>query len=845
MSNLLSNYFDFKIIQLQQLNTHFNLKPMTKNILTILAVFLTCSLSAQQIRDYVLAGDKAYQTGNYYEALTRYGEAMEMDNTIPFLNFKYAEAAREFDAFRTAETAYTSVLTSKKAKDFPTAHFWLGTIQKQLGKYEAAALSFDQFLKTNPSENDLILASRKHLEDCKWAIKQLEMTNDNLTVQQLGQDINTPFSDFGAIERNDTLYYTSDRFENDVDEYTPKRHISKVLTSVKGERGEVMEHDFNKKRSHTAHTAFNTKGTKMYYTVCEYINVTDIKCAIYSRSRTNKGTWTNEQKLPEFINIPAYTHTQPSVGTSPNGKEILYFASDRPNGKGGMDIWFAFINEDGTYGQAQNVEAINTISDEITPFYDSKKHILYFSTTGYPTLGGYDIYQTQKQNREWLAPTPLATPINSSFNDIYYSVNSDGSTAYFSSNRLGSAYIEASKEACCNDIYSVELGLKMLDVDVVTLDEKNMSNLVGVKVMLNDEKGKQVDVLYNEKSNTFSFQIEPDNNYELVAKKDGFTTAKKKISSATIQSNPNQEIQLFLNQVPKESPEPLLLNALVYNENRTALSGTEVQLIEVTSNQNKNQRNPTNNDFKFELKPQTAYMLIASKAGYQSDTIMLDPSSLVDSGNIEKRFFLKKEKAPAIVPVSKVTLDGYLPLPLYFDNDQPDSNTRNTTTQKTYGQSFDAYYARKSTFKNEYGKGLTSDEKYSTDTEIEQFFENQVRTGKETLDQFTTQLLRFLEQGESVEIKVKGFASPRAKSDYNKALTKRRISSVRNHFQRWNDGALMKYINNQQLTLTEVPFGENSASSGVSDNLSDRKNSIYSTSASKERRVEIIEIRSK
>ncbi len=238
--------------------------------------------------------------------------------------------------------------------------------------------------------------------------------------------------------------------------------------------------------------------------------------------------------------------------------------------------------------------------------------------------------------------------------------------------------------------------------------------------------------------------------------------------------------------------------------------------------------------------------MIAQKDGYKADTLEIDPSSLVAMTSLKKELFLSKEKSVAPPPppaVSKVTLEGYLPLPLYFDNDQPDSKTRRTSTQKTYIESYQAYYARKNIFKEEYTKGMLGEQKLVGETEIDNFFESDVRAGKETLEAFSLQLLRYLEQGESAEIKIKGFASPRAQSDYNKSLTKRRVSSLRNHFQRWQGGALIQYINNQQLKITEITLGEDAASQGISDNMQDRKSSIYSIDASKERRVEIIEIR--
>ena len=78
--------------------------------------------------------------------------------------------------------------------------------------------------------------------------------------------------------------------------------------------------------------------------------------------------------------------------------------------------------------------------------------------------------------------------------------------------------------------------------------------------------------------------------------------------------------------------------------------------------------------------------------------------------------------------------------------------------------------------------------------------------------------------------------------DYNKNLSKRRISSVKNYLNQYEGSILLKYIKSGQLKLVELPFGETKSSTHISDDLKDRRNSIFSPSASSERRVEIVQI---
>ena len=219
-------------------------------------------------------------------------------------------------------------------------------------------------------------------------------------------------------------------------------------------------------------------------------------------------------------------------------------------------------------------------------------------------------------------------------------------------------------------------------------------------------------------------------------------------------------------------------------------------------------------------------------------TVEIKTDPLTGNSTMTEKIFLDK-----VPPVTRLTLEGYLPFPLYFDNDEPDRRSTDVVTSKNYIQTNNAYVERKDVFKNKSSKGLSGEQKIQAEYDMENFFGTKVSPAASTLVRFTDHLLRYLEQGNVAEIIIKGYASPLAQDEYNLNLTKRRISSIENHFISYNGGVFKKFIDQGFLKVSEAPYGEKLSNNGVSDNPRDDKNSIYSIPASLERRVEIIELK--
>jgi type IX secretion system PorP/SprF family membrane protein len=168
------------------------------------------------------------------------------------------------------------------------------------------------------------------------------------------------------------------------------------------------------------------------------------------------------------------------------------------------------------------------------------------------------------------------------------------------------------------------------------------------------------------------------------------------------------------------------------------------------------------------------------------------------------------------------------PVRLFFDNDRPNPRTRQTTTEVTFAEAFEDYKTVKPQFVERGGDDFTA------------FFVDNVQKGFEELNATLEKFEALLAAGKSIGVELRGFASPLSNPSYNLSLTERRIAAINNYLLTWNNGVLKSYIESGKLTIAGNPLGDTKANQAVSSDAKDKKNSIYSTAASFERRVELM-----
>jgi len=333
---------------------------------------------------------------------------------------------------------------------------WYPEMLKYQGRYEEARKNFQKYYKATRNKSTYFGKKAKHeMKACEFA-KRLAEDSADIAVTNLGEGLNTYDSEFSPVFMDDsTIFFSSLRAEKikKTNEVVDKQYLIRIFRGERnggqwnatGEPPEVI----NAGEEHSANGSLSVDGNKYYFTRCS----ADFKCKLYVALKKGN-TWQPAEPLVELINEVGSNTTQPFIAKV-NNKEVLFFASDRRGSKGGLDIWYSiFTHKRNQFSRPKNLgKKINTPGNEITPFYDMKNDLLYFSSDWHYGLGGFDVFKAAGKLRPQ-APENVGKPYNTSVNDFYYVHSPDHENGLLVSNRKGS--FAKKGETCCNDIYAFE-----------------------------------------------------------------------------------------------------------------------------------------------------------------------------------------------------------------------------------------------------------------------------------------------------------------------------------------------------------------------------------------------------
>lgn len=442
--------------------------------------------------------DEAKEEGDHYEAVKYLRKAIEMQPERTDVRYELAQALRRSKLYEDALGHYEKVYQEdRRGDEFPECLLWLAKMQEHQGEYQEAKRSWGNLKRQYMRDKEHYLHQRAEqgARSCDWA--QDEMEKEPQEVEREEFPINTTGSEFAPLIHQDSLFLFSvlrpeeENQDGSIEGKPPRARILKAPSISRpsedeggGEGGkerptetawgepEPLEGPWNEKL-HMANSSFNEKGDTLFFSLCEEEKGEKL-CDIHF-STLEEGSWSEPEPLPHPINRDSSNDTHPMTSTL-KGKKVLFFSSDRPEGSGGMDIWWVTRKNGGEYGKVRNAgDSINSPENEVTPFFLKESRELYFSSEWHVGFGGYDLFKSKWKGKKerFGEPMNLGKNINSSYDDLYPFVDVERNKGFFASNRKDSR--QGWVGMCCHDLYNwpVTIEPETDTIEIVTLEDLN------------------------------------------------------------------------------------------------------------------------------------------------------------------------------------------------------------------------------------------------------------------------------------------------------------------------------------------------------------------------------------
>ena len=423
---------------------------------------------------------------------------------------------------------YEQLFQEGKYKVKPEYYYRYAQTLKSVGDYTQADKMMAKFVELT-NANDTRAALFEENKDYQTVIK-----NNSGRFQLNNASINTENSEYGTALYGDKIVFAgatdARKAKHGVSQWTGEsfydlyeaEHFDQKLGNRKPFSSSVNT-QFNESTP-----VFTKDGNTMYFTRNNYVNKklsSDIENTILLKilraTKDKNGNWGDIVEVP--FNSDQYNVAHPAL--SPDEK-YLYFASDMPGSFGNSDIFRVEILGDNQYGTPENLgNIINTAGRESFP-YISKDNVLYYSSDGIPGLGGLDIFAAKfNADGSTSKPVNIGMPGNSADDDFCFVFNSDSKIGFLTSNRPGGKGKD--------DIYSFHEDKPLLfscqkNIKGIVKDAKTKAIIANAKVILSDKVMKEVSTDQSKTDGTFTFEKVNcnDSHYYLRGEKEKYETAE-------------------------------------------------------------------------------------------------------------------------------------------------------------------------------------------------------------------------------------------------------------------------------------------------------------------------------
>lgn len=627
---------------------------MRKEVVLLFAGMLLFGINSfSQKSPTEVKADKLYDGFSFllaiekYEALT--GRSIEATR-------KLAECYRFTANSEKAELFYLEVVNSNEST--PRDIYWLSEVLMMNGKYDEADEWKGKYIRA-------LIGSDEIDYEFKGYYKKLLEDKGGYKVKHLA--LNSDQQDFGVIYYKDKVVFASSR-ENQVKQVDRKynRNMLNFLDMYVADAGEDHEltniipfnSSYNSKY-HEGPATFSADGNFIVFTRNNYDGTDEkgVRKLKLFYARNKNGVWEEAKEFP--FNSSEYSVGHPSLST--DGK-TLYFSSDMPGGVGGVDLYKVPVIAETGFGSPINLgKSVNSEYDEMFPYIHPSGELLFFSSDGWPGLGGLDVFYTKVIGDSYSGVKNLGTPINDRKDDFAFVLNKEMKKGYFSSNRPGGMGDD--------DIYAFDM-LKPLDVTYkvkgYSKTKSDKSILKEAVVSLLDDSKKVIATKTTGADGYYEFDIEKGKNYLVNGTKTDYFPDEQKVNTSILtEETPEIEQNVFLEKDPGLS----LYCLVVDKTTKTPIADVKVTLLNTVTGKEEVFVTTGDGDFRKilsenKLNDNISYKVTVERKGYLTKKAVYNKTlSRPGQYNLHEELDITMDKIDLGADLAKIINIK----PIYFD----------------------------------------------------------------------------------------------------------------------------------------------------------------------------------
>lgn len=393
-------------------------------IFFILLIFLFKNALSQLYYEFPKDPDRLFSIGAYPQALEKYIKRLSSSPNNIKLHYKIAICYLKIYNFDKAKEEFDFLLKNKNAPK--ETLYYLARYYHLNNDFEKAIEYYNKYKEEAKGALDYIKMVDKNIEECKNG-KELKKYPIDIDYKNLGPYVNSAWPDFNPFVTPDEkkLFFTTKRegttgriFDSDGN-YSADIFIVPKLNKLNKVRKMGYPNTYGNEET----AGMSEKGTYVFF----HLDNPNVKSDIYY-SKKGKRSYKKAEPL-KLINT---NHREVSACSSENFN-IIFFASDRPGGYGGLDIYQIKKLPDGNWGKPYNLgPVINTEYDDNYPMLVDSGKTLFFSSKGHTSMGGYDIFKSiyDTTQLKWGFPQNLGYPINTGDDDMTISFTLNKRYAY-------------------------------------------------------------------------------------------------------------------------------------------------------------------------------------------------------------------------------------------------------------------------------------------------------------------------------------------------------------------------------------------------------------------------------